>query len=794
MVDVENNCSTTEFKGHPDITQLSFHPLESRLFAMGRRGGEIELHDHGEWSVLRTDQARRKAAAQKCTSLEFCSNEQESLLIAGNDVGQVQVWDYKKREWVFTFEVDQRWVKVIARFHPLQPYIMCASDDGTIKVYSKSDYKLECGHPIGVRRLHSMAPYKDSNRFVIGGKGTFLIIEAYEPDPHPAKKVKIERPSEQGTEDTAVVHKRKWGTSVKKIRSLAAGIIDLTLARAAPSGPKHEKTQVRMDGEGIQPVEIDGFSLRETAKVLGEASEHSDSEYDENHSEADESDGLEAIPIPMLARRFVRSQSNCREDQIMDGERVSKLTHTGKALKKGCDQSQSQHGSQEQIQAERIEKLEREVSDLVEKEQALKARCEQCESEKKRNDQMHAETTKQLLATGRGSKVRQMTVENMTLNEALEKSKAEIQQLNARLNNLMEEKRALEERYKESKVDVQDLECRFERYRSARDTSEKSLGLRAAPNQKDHVDQFWEFAAEELQAATNSFDDSCKLEERRHGVFYVGKIAAVMIKQLKVGNKMSCNQDAKLTREMMNRLTSLRHPHLQTFLGVCYANNCLVYEHMANGSVKDSIISCAKGGSTRKSLSWDVRLRVIAQVAHALFFLHSNQSVAGGPIIHRGINPENILLDANFVAKIGEVDAALLAPERAPKMCMSAGTTGLQYLAPEFCQSNGTLSDQKTDIYSFGVTVLEILSGNFTDAVRTIENALEDASTFPSALDTKAGDWDVDLALQVAQLGLRCSSLDGRNRPSMMKGEGAILPLLEDIASKVEVSDPLEAA
>ncbi|GBG91177.1 hypothetical protein CBR_g52059 [Chara braunii] len=743
----------------PDITQLSFHPSESQIFATGRRGGEIRLHDHGEWSVLRTDEVW-----ESITSMEFGSDERKSLLITGNSLGQVQIWDYQRRECLSTLGVAEGLVDVIALFHPLRPYIMCALDTGVIKVYNDSDYKPVACHRTGLRRLQSMAPYRESNHVILGGKGMFVVMEA----DHPAKKIKTENTSEQGTEDSAAAHKQKGSMPAKKISPRATGVIDLTDETAAPARSKHEKTEARADSKNIDN------ELNWRRGAMGERSDQSGSENEENVVGTDESNGMQQTPTP--TERFVQPlpKNKRKENEIDTGaEKKVKLIRTEASfLKKGFEESRSQHVKQEQIHAERIEEFKNEVRSLAAKEQALRARCEECESQKKSSDKLHAETVKRLKV-----KARRLRIESAGLREGLENSKAEIKRL--------------EEMYEESKVNVKDLECRLQRYCSAGDTSEKYVGLRAAGNQKDRADRLWEFASQELQAATNSFDDSCKLEERRYADFYVGKMSSVMIKQLKAGNKILWNQHGKLTREMMDRLKSLQHSHLQTFLGVCYENNCLVYEHMANGSVKDRIISCAKGGSTRKSLSWDVRLRVIAQVAHALFFLHSNQSVAGGPIIHRGIKPENIFLDANLVAKIGEVEAALLAPERASEMCMSAAKSSLQYLAPEFCQSNGTFSDEKTDIYSFGVTVLEILSGNFTDAVRSLGKAFEESDqTLASALDAKAGDWDVDLVLKAVELGLSCADLDSRNRPSMKKGEDAILVRLDDIVSKVKNSVP----
>ncbi|GBG86692.1 hypothetical protein CBR_g41755 [Chara braunii] len=458
---------------------------------------------------------------------------------------------------------------------------------------------------------------------------------------------------------------------------------------------------------------------------------------------------------------------------------VSDLMAEKAELNERFERSASEHDKNEQTHAEKIRQLESEVSNLVAEREALRERSEQCGSDPRERERVNANSIDRLDAE--------------RSEERSEKSVFRIQELDKEVASLTAERSALTQRVERLTVKVHELGRRLQSECNARQRLEKCAELRQAGNQekKEGDDRFpLEFSFTELQAATGNFNDSCKVQERSYGVVYEGKITPVLIKTFKAGEKM-WSQDAKSTREMIQKLKSLRHPNLQTLLGVCYEGNCLlVYEHMANGSLKDRI-SCAaqgpmKGGGGFLVLSWHVRLWVLAEVAEALFFLHSTQLVdGGGPVIHRAINPENIFLDNKLSAKIGEVDAALLAPSKASRRCLSPDAN-MQYLAPESCRSR--VFDEKTDIYSFGITMLETLTGNFQDAVGTIENAVKDASVFPSALDAKAGVWDVDLALQVAQLGLRCANLDRSNRPSMADGEGAILPTLNAIASKVKLA------
>ncbi|GBG70360.1 hypothetical protein CBR_g6488 [Chara braunii] len=162
----------------------------------------------------------------------------------------------------------------------------------------------------------------------------------------------------------------------------------------------------------------------------------------------------------------------------------------------------------------------------------------------------------------------------------------------------------------------------------------------------------------------------------------------------------------------------------------------------------------------------------------------------GHGIIHCAVNPANILLDDNFVAKLGEVDETLLASD------VSAGTQtpklgtilakGSQYVAPE-CFRSG-IFDEKTDIYALGVTMLEMVTGKLCNAVGIVEGTIEDGALFKDVLDQNAGDWDIALARGVAHLGSSCASLDGRQRPDMIGEGGGIVPSLEAVAVKLKAA------
>ncbi|KAE8771531.1 U-box domain-containing protein 33 [Hordeum vulgare] len=112
--------------------------------------------------------------------------------------------------------------------------------------------------------------------------------------------------------------------------------------------------------------------------------------------------------------------------------------------------------------------------------------------------------------------------------------------------------------------------------------------------------------------------------------------------------------DERLRRIESERMVAIhsrvRHPNLVTLLGAQPKSSALVYELLTNGSLEDFLLCADK----RRALTWQMRVRVIAEICSALIFLHENKP---DPIIHGDLRPANILLDANFVSKLSDFDS-----------------------------------------------------------------------------------------------------------------------------------------
>ncbi|KAL3843801.1 hypothetical protein ACJIZ3_001204 [Penstemon smallii] len=148
-------------------------------------------------------------------------------------------------------------------------------------------------------------------------------------------------------------------------------------------------------------------------------------------------------------------------------------------------------------------------------------------------------------------------------------------------------------------------------------------------------------------------------------------------------------------------ISRLRHRNLVQLLGWCHEKKelVLVYEFMPNGSLDYHLI---RGKS---SLDWGKRLKIAQGLASSLLYLHEEWEQC---VIHRDIKSSNVMLDANFNAKLGDFGLARLVDhEKEAQTTILAGTLG--YMAPE-CAITGKAS-KETDVFSYGVVALEIASG-----------------------------------------------------------------------------------
>ncbi|CAM8883669.1 unnamed protein product [Rhodiola kirilowii] len=202
--------------------------------------------------------------------------------------------------------------------------------------------------------------------------------------------------------------------------------------------------------------------------------------------------------------------------------------------------------------------------------------------------------------------------------------------------------------------------------------------------------------------ATGSFDETNKLGQGGFGTVYKGVLAdgrEIAVKRLFYNNR---HRAADFYNEV-NIISRMEHKNLVRLLGCCCSGpeSLLVYEYLPNKSLDRFIFDSSKG----KALTWDKRYEIILGTAEGLVYLHENTNIR---IIHRDIKASNILLDSKLHAKIADFGLARSFEEDKSHISTAiAGTLG--YMAPEYL-AHGQLTE-KADVYSFGVLLLEVVSG-----------------------------------------------------------------------------------
>ncbi|KAH7864897.1 hypothetical protein Vadar_022040 [Vaccinium darrowii] len=211
------------------------------------------------------------------------------------------------------------------------------------------------------------------------------------------------------------------------------------------------------------------------------------------------------------------------------------------------------------------------------------------------------------------------------------------------------------------------------------------------------------FSYNELRTATDNFHPSNKIGRGGFGIVFKGTLKdgqKVAVKTLSAGSRQGVHE---FLTEIIT-MSNARHPNLVKLIGCCgeRSNRVLVYEYLENFSLDDALL--APNRRTAK-LDWDRRSAICLGTARGLAYLHEELVPH---IVHRDIKASNILLDKDFKPKIGDFGLAKLFPDNITHISTKiAGTTG--YLAPEY-RMGGQLT-MKADVYSFGVLILEVVSG-----------------------------------------------------------------------------------
>ncbi|KAK7343723.1 hypothetical protein VNO77_12710 [Canavalia gladiata] len=298
----------------------------------------------------------------------------------------------------------------------------------------------------------------------------------------------------------------------------------------------------------------------------------------------------------------------------------------------------------------------------------------------------------------------------------------------------------------------------------------------------------------EIKSATMGFNRNRLVGEGASAKVYKGNLpfgGDVAVKRFERINDVDCLHNPFAT-EFATMVGYLRHKNLVQLKGWCCEGNelVLVYEFLPNGSLNKVL---HRNFNSSVVLPWKQRVNIVLGVASALTYLHEE---CERQIIHRDVKTCNIMLDADFNAKLGDFGLAEVYEHSSNTRdaTIPAGTMG--YLAPEYVYSG--VPTVKTDVYSFGVVVLEVATGrkpvedDGTVVADYVWNLWEKKKLIEAADPRLMGKFDALEMERMLQVGLLCVHPDSQKRPRVrdaariLKKE-APLPMLPPSKPRVRI-------
>ncbi|CAL5183442.1 unnamed protein product [Lathyrus oleraceus] len=284
--------------------------------------------------------------------------------------------------------------------------------------------------------------------------------------------------------------------------------------------------------------------------------------------------------------------------------------------------------------------------------------------------------------------------------------------------------------------------------------------------------EYWphRMSYEEVKASTKGFSEENVIGIGGNGKVYRGVLRGGVV--IAVKNISHENNGMREFLAEVSTLGRLKQRNLVGLRGWCKKNAgnfLLVYDYMENGSLDKRVFFDFDCDDESKMLSFEDRIRIIKDVAHAVLYLHEGWEVE---VVHRDIKASNVLLDKDMNGKLGDFGLARLQNHgQVARTTKLVGTVG--YMAPEVIKTGR--ASTHTDVYMFGILILEVICGRRPleegkpGLVEFVWKLLEQGELV-CALDERLrakGEFSLQELERVLHLGLLCAYPEPKSRPSM---------------------------
>ena len=290
----------------------------------------------------------------------------------------------------------------------------------------------------------------------------------------------------------------------------------------------------------------------------------------------------------------------------------------------------------------------------------------------------------------------------------------------------------------------------------------------------------------DVKKMTDSFKE--KLGQGGFGSVYKGKLHDGPLVAVKVLNESKANGEEFINE--VDTISRTSHVNIVSLLGFCFegAKRALVYEFMPNGSLEKFVFD-ENATENSRQLDWEMYHQISLGIARGLEYLHRGCNTR---ILHFDIKPHNILLDVDFVPKISDFGLARICTRKESLVSMLGPRGTIGYIAPEVVSRSFGGISHKSDVYSYGMMILEMVGGRKNVNVR-VENTSE--IYFPHwiykrlELDEELGlkkitnEGDRMRVRQMIIVSLWCIQTNPSSRPAMSK----VIELLQGSPDSLQV-------